>query len=339
MQQLTLTENRNVEWLEVPAPRLQGPGEAIVRPIAVALCDLDQPTIRGETPIPGPIALGHESIAEVVEVGEGVSTVAPGDLVVVPFQISCGECERCRAGLTGNCLAVPERSMYGFGPVVGGDWGGALSDLLRVPYADAMLLPLPDGIEPEHAASLCDNVADGYRTVAPQLERAPGAAVLIVAGAAHSISLYALQTALALGAAGVSFVDDDDDRLAKAAELGATPVEAASDVDRAAYPITVDGSASKEGLALALRSTEPGGWCTSVGIIYEPEVPLPLLEMYGNGVNFHIGRAMSRATLPAVLDLVAAGSLAPERVTSRVTTWDRAPEAVLEPETKLIITR
>ena len=61
--------------------------------------------------------------------------------------------------------------------------------------------------------------------------------------------------------------------------------------------------------------------------------------MYGNGVNFHIGRAMSRASLPAVLDLVAAGTIAPEKVTSRVTTWDRAPEAVLEPETKLIITR
>ena len=116
-------------------------------------------------------------------------------------------------------------------------------------------------------------------------------------------------------------------------------VSAADDLPKTAFPITVDCSASQEGLARALRATQPGGWCTSVGIIYEVEVPLPLLEMYGNGVNFHIGRAMSRASLPAVLDLVAAGTIAPERVTSRVTTWDRAPEAVLEPETKLIITR
>jgi len=339
MQQLTLTEKHEVEWLDVPAPLIKGPGEALVRPVAVALCDLDQPTIRGETPIPGPIALGHESVAEVVEVGEGVTTVGVGDLVVVPFQISCGECARCRAGLTGNCLSVPERSMYGFGPVVGGDWGGALSDLLRVPFADAMLVPLPAEVEPEHAASLCDNVVDGWRTVAPHLERSPGADVLIVAGGAHSISLYAVQVAVALGAGSVTFVDEDPDRLAKATELGAAPIESGAVIDRAAYPITVDCSASKEGLALALRSTEPGGWCTSVGIIYELEVPLPLLEMYGNGVNFHIGRAMSRASLPAVLDLAAAGAIAPERVTSRVTSWDRAAEAVLEPETKLIITR
>ena len=71
MQQLTLTEKRDVEWLEVPTPQIKGPGEALVRPIAVALCDLDQPTIRGETPIPGPIALGHESVAEVVEDAAG----------------------------------------------------------------------------------------------------------------------------------------------------------------------------------------------------------------------------------------------------------------------------
>lgn len=141
MQQLTLTEQREVAWLDVPAARIEGPGEALVRPIAVAVCDLDQP--------------------------------------IVPFQISCGDCERCRAGLTGNCTSVPPRSMYGFG-MLGGDWGGALSDVLRVPFADAMLVPLPAGVEPAHAASLCDNVADGWRTVAPQLEWSPGAAVLIV---------------------------------------------------------------------------------------------------------------------------------------------------------------
>ncbi|MBA2524125.1 MAG: hypothetical protein H0V25_12475 [Solirubrobacterales bacterium] len=52
MQQLTLTEQRDVAWLEVPAPRIEGPGEALVRPTAVALCGLDQPIIRGEAPFP-----------------------------------------------------------------------------------------------------------------------------------------------------------------------------------------------------------------------------------------------------------------------------------------------
>ena len=102
MRQLTLTEDRQLDWKDVPEPALKGPGEAIVRPLAVALCDLDLPMIRGEVPFPPPVALGHECVGEVVEVGDEVTSVRPADRVVVPFQISCGECERCRRGLTKN---------------------------------------------------------------------------------------------------------------------------------------------------------------------------------------------------------------------------------------------
>ena len=199
MQQLTMTADRQVEWWDVPAPALQGPGEALVRPLAVALCDLDQPILRGDAPIPGPIAIGHEFVAEVTEVGDDVRGVAPGDRVVVPFQISCGACVRCRAGQTGDCTSVPPRSMYGFG-IFGGDWGGALSDLVRVPFADAMLVAAPAGIAPAVLASASDNIPDGWRTVAPHLAARPGADVLIVGGGGLSIALYAVDAARALGA-------------------------------------------------------------------------------------------------------------------------------------------
>ena len=178
MQQLTMTADRQVEWWDVPAPALEGDGQALVRPLAVALCDLDQPILRGEAPIPGPIALGHEFVAEVIEVGDEVRAVAPGDRVVVPFQVSCGTCGPCRDGRTGNCATVPWSSTYGFGF---GDayHGGFLADLVHVPYADHMLVPLPAGIEPEAAASASDNIPDGYRTVAEPLAAAPGARVLV----------------------------------------------------------------------------------------------------------------------------------------------------------------
>src|SRR5882724_5176574 len=145
MRQLTLTEDKQLEWWDVPAPRLQDPRDAIVRPLAVSACDLDTPMARGLAPLPGPIALGHEFVAEVVEADGGVNV---GDIVSVPFQISCGTCARCRAGLTSDCESVPGTAMFGFGPL-GGDWGGALSDLVRVPYADHMLVPLPEGIDPK----------------------------------------------------------------------------------------------------------------------------------------------------------------------------------------------
>ena len=334
MRQLTMTEERTVEWRDVPEPELREPGDALVRPLAVALCDLDQPILRGQAPIPGPIALGHEFVAEVVE-GDGF---VAGDRVVVPFQVSCGTCENCRLGLTGSCGTVEQLAMFGFG-AFGHDWGGALSDLVRVPFADHMLGPLPDGVSPAAVASASDNIPDGWRAVAEGLEARPGAEVLVVGGGAPSIALYAVDAAFALGASGVTYLDTDVERLRIAAELGAEAVETEPPRRHGSYAVTVDASGSHAGLACALRSTAPGGRCTSVSIFFEPETPIPLLEMYTTGVHFHAGRAMARPLIPRILELVAEGRLRPELVTSNVVPWDDAPEAVLEPERKLVIER
>jgi len=337
MRQLTLVEPKKVEWQEVPAPVIEDGRQALVRPIAVALCDADQPMILGEAPAAIPVPLGHEFVAEVAEVGEDVGTVAVGDHVIVPFQISCGHCARCGRGQTGDCTTVDRLSMYGFGGL-GGPWGGALSDLVRVPFADAMLLPLPKGVEPASVASASDNIPDGWRTVAEPLERMPQAEVLVIGGGTRSIALYAVQVALLHGASRVVYADIEAGRLAKAQELGAEPLEGIPK-RTGPFPITVDGSASREGFSSALRSTEPGGICTHTGILYEQETPLPVLEMYTNGLELHIGRAQARATIPKVLESVAAGRLHPEQVTSGIASWDEAADAVFERQTKLVITR
>ena len=335
MRSLVLEEARQVVWRETPEPQREHEREAIVRPLAVATCDLDQPMIFGQTPFALPIHLGHECVAEVVEGPEGF---ARGDRVVVPFQISCGTCERCRRGQTGDCARVPPLSMYGFG-ALGGEWGGMLSDLALVPFAEAMLVPLPQGVDAAVVPSAADNMADGWRAVAPALAELPAADVLVVSGGAgRSIPLYAVDAALALGAASVTYVDTDAGRLDVAKALGAEVVEGQPERSLGTFPVTVDGTATPEGLVATLRLTDWGGRCTSIGQL-APEAPLPLFEMYTRGVHLHIGRAMARSVMPAILDLVAAGRLRPQLVTSATVAWDDAPQALLEPATKLVFSR
>jgi threonine dehydrogenase-like Zn-dependent dehydrogenase len=340
MQQLTVIDKARLEWLDVPEPTLQGSGEALVRPLAIATCDLDREIVRGTTPFPFPIALGHECIGEVVDVGDEVNAFAPGDVVAIPFQISCGSCDPCREGRTGNCATVPFLSMYGFG-AAGGDWGGALSDLVRVPYADHMLVPLPAGIEPAAVASVGDNIADAWRTVAPHLERRPDAKVLVMGGGAWSIGLYAAGIAVGLGAAQVDYMDSAPDRLERAERLGATALTVDDQVRErpGRYEVTVDASGEHEGLRTALRATAPDGVCTSVSIFFEEETPLPLFEMYSKCVTFHTGRCHARPAMPQALELVGEGKLSPGLVTKATVAWDDAAEALREHEGKHVVVR
>jgi alcohol dehydrogenase len=336
MRALTASPRGRIEWRSAPAPPPPGPRGAIVHPVAVATCDLDRSLLLGRTPFPMPLHFGHECVADVVEVGSEVEAVAPGDRVVVPFQVNCGECDACRAGFTGNCRSVPPLAMYGFG-VAGGHWGGAVADLLAVPFAEAMLVRLPDGVAPAAAASVSDNVCDGHRHVAPHLPellaRDPGAEVLILAATSRrtlfspSMPLYAGQIALALGAGRVTFADARPHVRERAAALGLVAVDPKELRGRDPVPLVADCSATPDGLVRAIEMTAPDGVCSSAGLLHA-RVAIPTGLMFGRNVELRIGRSHARREMPAVLELIASGRLAPELVTSAAGAIDDAPAAI-----------
>jgi alcohol dehydrogenase len=350
MRALVVWPGGRLAWRCVPAPPDPGPGEAIVRPIAVATCDLDRPLALGATPFPLPLRFGHECVAEVLSVGGEVTRVRPGQRVVVPFQISCGRCRPCQWGRTGNCAAVPPISMYGFG-VGGGHWGGALSDELAVPYADAMLVPFPDGLDPVAAASVADNVCDGYRHVAPYLpdllRQDPDTEVLIVAGVTRcpvfsaSVPLYAGLVARALGASNVVLADSRAWVRDHAERLGLEPITPRELRRRRPAPLVVDSSTTPRGLALALSKTAPDGVCSSAGTLHARQ-RLPVGTMYGRNTTFHIARTHVRMLIPPVLELMTHGRLHPEAITTTVASFDDAPAALrdhlLGGATKTVVT-
>lgn len=337
MRQLTLIEPRRLEWIDAPEPRLGGADAALVRPVAATMCDVDPVIIDGRFPLPMPVAIGHEFVAEIVELGSAVREFSPGQQVVVPFQISCGECDRCAAGLTAHCRVGPPTAQYGHGSF-GGDFGGAFSDLVRVPFASQMLVALPDGLSPTQAASVGDCVCDGWRSVAPHLREKPGSSVLVIGGCG-SIPLYAVDVATALGSTEVDYLDVDPTRLAIAEKLGARVTD--SDIpDRfGEYGVIVNGAFPAEpGLACALRSLVPDGVCVSVS--WQLEDPrIPLAQMYRCGVRLHVSRVNARPIIPEVLKLMEAKRIRPEWVTSDVLPWEQADRVLLEPPMKPVFVR
>jgi alcohol dehydrogenase len=339
LRQLTYVSPGVVEWRDVPAPRLQDDREALVRPIAVTRCDLDILIASGAAGMPGPFAVGHETCGVVVEVGDAVRRFVPGDRVAVPFQLSCGECGRCRRGLTGLCETLPYRSSYGMAPLAGVDYGGGLSDLLRVPFADHMLVPAPPGLAPEAVAGVADNVTSAYEFVAEPLRRNPGARVLIVGGEGGGVSLHIVQCALGLGAGKVVYVAPDPDALVIARRLGAEALDLTPGPDAPAvgsFPFTIDGSNSVEGLAYAIRCTDYEGLCQRTYGDFRERTETPLRDMYARNITLKLGRTHARAHMPATLDLMARGCLCPEHVITRRVSFAEAAEAMLEPAHKLV---
>jgi threonine dehydrogenase-like Zn-dependent dehydrogenase len=341
MEQLFFIEPGRVEWRDVPRPELADAEDALVRPLAVATCDLDTGLVQGLAPFPGPFPLGHEGVGEVVEVGSEVTTVTVGQHVIIPFQVSCGRCSRCARGLTASCQGVRFGAMYGLEPF-GGPWGGFLGEVVRVPWADHMLVPLPDGIDPVAVASASDNIVDAWRTVAPFVDDPPNTSVLVVGGGAPSIPFYSVAIANALGVAHIDYLElnaagpDGND---KASRLGADIVGRADDVRSGSYTIAVCSTGEVEALALALRATEPDGTCVVNAIFFDDAVPVPMFSMYTHGVRLVTGRVNARAVLPEALDLIVEGSFHPETVTDAVVAWHDAADALMGEPQKLVFRR
>jgi alcohol dehydrogenase len=360
VRELQLISSGRLAWREREPPTLRGPGDAIVRPFIAGRCDGDtlpihRPVSRalqagiavraidpvvacicGRVPFKGPFAIGHECVAEVVEVGAAVEKVHVGQVVVVPWAVSCGTCGRCARGLTSKCETTTHGTLaaFGFGPACG-PWGGVVADAVRVPYADHMLVPVPPGVPPERVAAAGDNLADAWRTVVPPLQERPGARVLVVGGGASSIGLYAAGLAVAHGASEVGYVDEDAQRQAIADSFGARAVPAPA----GRYDVAVEASSRAAGLRLALRALAPGGVCTAVGYYLASGTRVPLMRMYATDATLRVGVSHARAVLPGLLAFVARTGFPAERVTTLTADWEDAPSAYTARTSKLVLAR
>ena len=227
---------RDVSVTEVPDPGIDRPTDAVIQVTRTNICGSDLHMYEGRTDIePGRI-LGHENMGQVVETGPAVEKVRPGDMVVVPFNVSCGTCPNCERGLTSYCLtANPEPGVagaaYGFADM--GPWNGGQAEFMQIPWADFNLLPLPEDADDKQNdyVMLSDIFPTGYHAT-QMAEVNPGDTVVIYG--AGPVGLMAAYSAMIRGASKVMVVDRHPDRLALAQKIGAIPIDdsKASPVDQ-----------------------------------------------------------------------------------------------------------
>ncbi|SNT61769.1 Threonine dehydrogenase [Streptosporangium subroseum] len=227
MKAIVYNGPRQVNVEEVPDARIERPTDVLVRITTTNICGSDLHMYEGRTDFETGRVLGHENLGEVVEVGPAVDRVRVGDVVCIPFNISCGFCANCEKGLTAYCLTTnPEPGMagaaYGFADM--GPYNGGQAELLRVPYGDFNCLVLPDDAKEKQNdyVMLADIWPTGWH--ATQLAQVEAGDSVVIYGAGP-VGLMAAYSATFKSASKVMVVDRHPDRLAKAEEIGAIAID------------------------------------------------------------------------------------------------------------------
>lgn len=299
MKALTYQGIEQLRFDDVPAPRIQAPGDAVVRVDVAGLCGSDLHVYHGrETGLDMGTVMGHEFAGEVIEVDAEVVNWQPGDTVVSPFTTSCGRCPPCTRGLTSRC----ERGEL-FGWVEDGrGLHGAQAEYVRVPLADSTLARVPEDLDLELALFAGDILATGY--FGAECAGASEDRRIAVVGCGP-VGLMAILAARELGAREVLAFDPVSERLELAARFGAQPstLESAAGLEEIDGVVEAVGNPSATRLAFDL--VRPGGTVAAVGVHTEEHFAFSPGEAYDKNLAYRAGRCPVRHYLDRTLDLAA----------------------------------
>jgi threonine dehydrogenase-like Zn-dependent dehydrogenase len=354
-----------IDLQEVPDARIEQPGDAVVRLTMSAICGTDLHMVRGTMPdmVPGTV-LGHEGVGVVETVGPEVRGFRPGDRVVIPSTICCGTCAYCRAGYNSQCDSANPNgpaagtSFFG-GPKSTGPINGLQATFVRIPFAAANLIPLPDAVTDEQAIVLSDIYPTAwFGAQCAEVSRGDTVAVF----GCGPVGLLAIASAWRLGAGRVIAVDDVASRLEMARSQHAEPVDFGTEdpvavireltggigTDRVIDAVGVDaysgtgeqhqdeiieaagggattweyGTAPSQAAQWAVESVAKAG---SIGIIgvYPPTVrSWPIGAAMNKNLTVKMGNCPHRAIIPQLVELVASGVSDPAQLLTQIAPVD-----------------
>ncbi|HVF32577.1 MAG TPA: alcohol dehydrogenase catalytic domain-containing protein [Acidimicrobiales bacterium] len=315
MRAVVLQGKNEVSVEDVPDPELPGPDGAIVKVDRTAICGSDLHLYHGQIGAQG-VRLGHEFVGTIEEAGSAVSRHRVGDRVLVSGVIGCGKCPPCRLGDPVVCTGGMPGKVFGTGP----DLHGGQAEAVAVPGADLWALPIPEDVTTEQAVLLTDILPTGYLG-AQRADISPGDTVVVIG--LGPVGVFALQCAQLFGPARVLAVDTIPDRLARAAELGAEPIDASQggtvpQVLAATGGLGADAVIEAVGadasITDALFACRAGGTVSVVGVNLNFQFPFPVPLALMRRLTFRVTLASIPSTWSALVPLIQSGRLHPEDV-------------------------
>jgi alcohol dehydrogenase len=298
-------------WEQVPDPGILEPTDAIVRIDSSTICGTDLHILKGDVPEvkPGTI-LGHEAVGTVVEIGPAVTTIAPGDRVLVSCITSCGRCRFCKEGHYGLCTG-------GGGWIFGHLIDGLQAEFARVPFADTSVYKVPEGLSDEQVLFLADILPTAYEVGVLNGRVVPGDTVAIVG--AGPIGLAAIMTAKLHTPGKIIAIDLAAARLEKALEFGADVAIDNGQEDAVAKVMALTGGlgadvaieavGTPQTFELCTELIRPGGRVANVGVHGECAT-LHLEKLWIRDVMITTGLVDTSST-PTLLKLIEGGRLDP----------------------------
>ncbi|MFN2461228.1 MAG: zinc-dependent alcohol dehydrogenase [Candidatus Velthaea sp.] len=370
MKALRWHGNRKVSVDTVPDPQILAPTDAIIRVTSTAICGSDLHMYGGFVPTvkKGDI-FGHEFMGEVVEVGSAVRTIRTGDRVLVPFTIACGSCIRCVAGKTSLCdnsnpnawmgdfiVGYTPSGLYGYSHAFGGYPGGQ-AEYARIIFADTNAFKVPAHLSDDQVLFLTDILPTGWQA-AEQCDITAGDVVAV--WGCGPVGLFAIESALLLGAARVIAIDRIEYRLQRARDLGADtinfddddvvetlkqstggrgPDHAIDAVGMEAHSVAPDALLDRA--KQALRLTMDRGHvlrqavyaCGKGGTVSVPGVYVGAVDMFpmgiamNKGLQIRTGQTHVHRYVQPLMDRIERGEIRPQHVISHRLPLSEAPAA------------
>ncbi|MEV0803562.1 MULTISPECIES: zinc-dependent alcohol dehydrogenase family protein [unclassified Kribbella] len=299
---------------DVPDPKIDGPGDALVKIVASCICGSDLWPYRGESPVPAPRRIGHEFVGIVEEVGAEVRTVKPGDFVITPFVVSDGTCPNCQAGYQTACQ---NRVGYGTDQADGGQ-----GEYVKLPYADGTLVATPEPPDDSMVPSLLalsDVMGTGWHAARAARVKAGDTVVVVGDGA---VGLCGVLAAKRMGAERVVALSRHEPRQKLAVEFGATDIisergDAARDAvleltNGVGADAVLECVGTGQAMTTAFDVARAGAMVGFVGVPHGMEAPIGL--MFRRNIGLAGGASPVRAYLPDLLADVLAGEIDPGKV-------------------------